>query len=337
MLVVGGTVPEETIVEEVCRIDTQEPGGHPHQEASHQTAHDGKTNCDGQRCGLIAGLVLSLWVLIGVTSGRRNDRGDRCNNRRQTVKIVHTTDILDAKIAVELRGDEHVAEHRNSASDKAHAHGSDHLEFQMSRDTHRNATGQSRVLDVNRIEATAAHHTRDHKSGQCRAGQTQEGVHDRSRLRDTRLSNRSVETGPQDPQEECTGQREHITAVVAGVIGMTMSMFVCQEDGCHHTKIGTQHVNIVTTTNIDGLQLEGTYVDVQPEEDRLNNDQDQKLEGRDLAEQGTKADHDRTGAEETVQQLLDTNCVLLAKAGSVTTVHGLEEGLKDQGPLDSQS
>ena len=85
-----------------------------------------------------------------------------------------------------------------------------------------------------------------------------------------------------------TCKRENVTAVAAAVVCMSLRFLGSQEPRHRQTEVSAEHVNVISATDVNHLQLECIDIKVQPEEEWLDQSQDQQLKRGGLTQDGTK-------------------------------------------------
>lgn len=147
-------------------------------------------------------------------------------------------------------------------------------------------------------------------------------------------TNSSVKAGPADPEEEGSSKREDITRVRDGLVGVVLGVLGREPAANSKAKVAAKHVDGVSTSDIEGLEGIETEAGVDPVEDGLEDAHDEKLEGRGLSEDGSVTDHDRSGAEQTLEQVGDVELDLVHL---LVQCDELGDGLQDGRPLHSKS
>ena len=277
-----------------------------------------------------------LFLLV-VTDGDK-DSEERTQQPRDTVQVMDTTDILDAQLVVEERGELFVSENRADTSNPSTSQSSRGSDFEVSDHTHDDTTSQGGVLNVDGFELVGQQ-TREQERGDGTRAERQKGVDDGIQPLSSGEGKSSVERRPHNPEEKCSKEREDIGAVARGVVLMTLGVTVGQEPGDSQTEVGTEKMNNHTTTNIDGSDLtrEDSAVDVDPEEHRLHETHHEKLGGGNLTQDGTIGNQNSGRSEERVQQLGHGNITVVVDGKLKTVFLGLSETVQNDGPLRDNS
>jgi len=273
---------------------------------------------------------VSCFVLGDAKSGKDGD--NRTQDTRHSVKVVHTTGIVQVEVMSQSGGEEDVTKSGNKTSDHTTSNGGGRVKVQMRSNTHNHTTSQCSVLDVHRIETSLTKETRNNEGHHGSTTEREEGVDDRSHALDTSRSDRGVEGRPKEPQEESTSISKQIASVASDVIRMSLSMCIGQEEANRKSEIGAIHVDVVATTNINSVQLQVADEEDKPEEERLDDGHDGQLEGSAFTQDGTERDENSSRAEHTIKDFMDTDGNTLTEVAGF--VKGGKENLTNDGPLD---